>query len=132
VRAREGSIFSRTARALTGAPLSLELPARVSYSRPAVARLVGSVARRVDRRARNVTVSRAGDRLKRVRARQGAKVRTTVLRRRVAGALAHPARTQVVSVPWARVRPKVTTSDLAVQYPNYIGQAPKLRPRRGA
>lgn len=47
-------------------------------------------------------------------------MRTTVLRGRVAGALAHPARTQVVSVPWARVRPKVTTSDLAVQYPNYI------------
>lgn len=119
-RSRSGSIFTRTGRAVTGRPLALDLPARVTYSRRAVARLVRRVERDVDRPARDATVSPSGSRLKRVGAHTGATVRGAVLRRRVAAALGHVARTRTVSVPWVPVPPKVRESELVAHYPSYI------------
>lgn len=119
-RSRSGSILTRTERAISGRPLQLEVPVRVTYSRQAVARLVRQVKRDVDRPARDANVTPSGDRLVRVAAHKGAKVRGPVLHRRVADALSHPARRQPVSVPWTVVRPKVETRDLVAKYRNYI------------
>ena len=71
-RSRDGSIFTRVSRALTGGSVDADIQPQVTYSRAAVARLVGRVKRTVDRPARDASVSYTAAGLGTVPAQNGA------------------------------------------------------------
>ena len=120
-RSREGVFVGRALRDLAGAEVEArDIPARVSYSRAAVAALVRRVKRKLDRPARDARVDPSPGGLRKVRPRAGRAVRAGVLRRKVVHALLHRASLRVVTPSFAVTRPRVTTGQLAARHPWYI------------
>jgi lipoprotein-anchoring transpeptidase ErfK/SrfK len=118
---REGSIFTRTFRELFGGSLHRNVPLPVQYSHRAVRELTARVRAAVERPAQDATVQPTASGLDTVPAQDGLTVRSQQLGGRIEYALAGVAgRARDVAVPVQRVRPKVTTSQLASQYPAYI------------
>ena len=115
---RDGNIVSRVARDLTGGEEDAQVPARVSYSRRAVARLVARVKRTLDRPAQDARVDFPS--LNQVKEQDGRTVRAGSLRRRVEQALTVPDVARTVRVPVRVTKPKVTRAQLADKYPTLI------------
>jgi lipoprotein-anchoring transpeptidase ErfK/SrfK len=112
---RDGSIFSRVARDITGGEEDAQVSARVNYSTDAVEQLVGRVAKTLDRPARDAEVDFPS--LEKVKEQNGRRVRKAVLQQRVAQALTVPGVARRVKAPVRILKPKVTQDQLADQYP---------------
>ena len=117
-RSREGSIFSRVARDLTGGQESVQVPARVTYSPRAVRKLVRRVSRVVSRPARDAELNFPS--LDKVKERTGIKVERAELGQRIEQALSVPGVDRVVQAPTSVIQPKVTRADLAAKYPTLL------------
>ncbi len=114
-KSRDGSLFTRVARDLTGGDVDAHVPARVTYDEQAIEALVQRVRRSVNRNARDAEVDFPS--LEKVKERNGVAVRVHVLRRRLAQALTVPGVARRVKAPVRVARPKVTQADLAKKYP---------------
>ena len=119
-RSREGSIFSRTYRAVRGEAIHADLPAQVHYNHGAVTRFVTGIERHVNRRPQNASVNFSGDGIGRVPGHDGVVIDSRRLRRQLAGALNASLATKLISVRERRVEPKVKLRDLAHEYPYLI------------
>jgi lipoprotein-anchoring transpeptidase ErfK/SrfK len=117
-RSRSGSIFTRVARDLTGGQEDARVPARVSYDRDAVERLITRVAKGLNRKARDADVDFPS--LEKVKERNGRALRTAALRQRLAQALTVPGVDRRVKAPVRILRPKVTQAELAEKYPTLL------------
>jgi lipoprotein-anchoring transpeptidase ErfK/SrfK len=112
---RDGSIFGRVARDLSGGEEDAQVPARVSYSASAVRDLVERVRQRLNRPARDAQVDFPS--LEKVEEQKGRSVKAAVLEQRVAQALSVPGVDRTVRAPVRILNPKVTRADLADKYP---------------
>jgi lipoprotein-anchoring transpeptidase ErfK/SrfK len=117
---REGSIFTRTWRGLTGGRVRREIPLRASYSRPLVQEFVAGLRSAIDRAPRDATVQPTSSGLSQTPSRDGLELEAGQLVGRVQRALADPNADRTVSAPVRRVGPAVTTGQLAAKYPAYI------------
>jgi lipoprotein-anchoring transpeptidase ErfK/SrfK len=117
---REGSIVTRTVRGLFGESVKRDIPLVVSYSHGAVRRLTAKVRAAVDRPPRDATVQPNASGLSAIPSQDGLTVDSASLGGRIDHALSAAAATRAVSVPVHRVRPAVTTGQLAARYPAYI------------
>jgi lipoprotein-anchoring transpeptidase ErfK/SrfK len=114
-RSRDGSIFSRVARDLTGGEERAQVPARVSYSPQAVKRLVRRVSRGVNRPARDAQLDFPS--LDKVKEQKGIEVERAELSQRIEQALSVPGVDRRVQTPVRILQPKVTRAELAAKYP---------------
>lgn len=114
---RQGGLLSRTWRELRGDHLDRDVSARVSYSRPAVKRLVARVASDVDRPAVDASLDLAGGVVDPKPSADGVQVRQKALRRAVTRTLLSTGSRHAIDVKTRVVAPKVTTSQLAAKYP---------------
>ena len=112
---RDGSIFSRVARDLTGGEEDAQVPARVNYSSGAVRDLVKRVRTKLNRPARDAEVDFPS--LEKVKEQRGRRVRAAVLEQRIAQALTVPGVERTVKAPVRILKPKVTQAQLADKYP---------------
>ena len=120
-RSRAGNVLSRTLREITGdKPEEHGLPARVSYSRRAVDRLVKRVESRLNRPAQDAEVTFTGTSVGTVDGQTGVAVKTRKLRRAIRAELVLPAADRVVEVSTKVIEPEVTRQELAAQYPYVI------------
>jgi lipoprotein-anchoring transpeptidase ErfK/SrfK len=117
-KSREGNLFSRVARDLTGGEENAQVAARVSYDERAVRRLVRRVKRRLNRPARDAEVRFPS--LEKIKEQTGLRVKTTALRQRVAQALTVPGVDREVEAAVVETQPKVTTAELADKYPAFL------------
>jgi lipoprotein-anchoring transpeptidase ErfK/SrfK len=117
---RQGSIFSRTIRSLTGGSVNSDIPLQANYSHEAVRRLSTYVSAKVDHPAVNASVEPSATGLSEVQGHDGVVVDTPLLRRRIARALTASVSAGGVRVPAHIVHPTVSTSELAARYPAYI------------
>ena len=117
---RQGSIVTRTFRSLFGGSVHREVPLAVSYSLPAVRELTAKVRAAVDRPAQDATVQPSAGGLSTTAAKAGVTVQNEQLGGRIVHALTGASVSRTVAVPTQAVRPKVTTAQLASQYPAYI------------
>jgi lipoprotein-anchoring transpeptidase ErfK/SrfK len=115
---RDGSIFTRMARDLTGGKEKQQIAAQVSYSPEAVTRYVRRVSRRLNRPARDARV--AFPSIKKVKEQTGVTVKRAELQQRVERALSVPGRGRAVQAPVRVVQPKVTQEELAKKYPSLL------------
>ena len=115
---RDGSIFTRMARDLTGGKEKKEIAAQVSYSPEAVTKYVRRVARRLNRPARDARVEFPS--IKKVKEQTGVTVKRAELQQRVERALSVPGRERAVQAPVRVVHPKVTQDELAKKYPSLL------------
>jgi lipoprotein-anchoring transpeptidase ErfK/SrfK len=114
-KSRDGSIFTRVARDLTGGEENAQVPARVTYDKQAIRDLVARVSKSLNRPARDAEVEFPS--LETVKERKGLRVRAAVLEARLAQALTVPGADRRVRAPAKVLRPKVTQAGLADKYP---------------
>jgi lipoprotein-anchoring transpeptidase ErfK/SrfK len=112
---RDGSIFSRVARDITGGEEDAQVPARVTYSSSAVRDLVKRVREKLNRPARDAEVDFPS--LEKVKEQKGRRVRAAALEQRIAQALTVPGVERTVRAPVRILKPKVTQANLADRYP---------------
>jgi lipoprotein-anchoring transpeptidase ErfK/SrfK len=112
---RDGNVLTRVYRDLSGGEEQVRVPAKVTYSRRAVAGLIARVKKGVDRPARDARVDFPS--LAQVEEKSGVAVKTRLLRRRVERALSDPDRRRLVRAPTKVLKPKVTRAQLAAKYP---------------
>jgi lipoprotein-anchoring transpeptidase ErfK/SrfK len=112
---RDGSIFSRVARDLTGGEEDAQVPPRVTYSTSAVRDLVKRVRSKLNRPARDAEVDFPS--LEKVKEQTGRRVKGAVLEQRIAQALTVPGVERTVRAPVRILKPKVTQEQLADEYP---------------
>jgi lipoprotein-anchoring transpeptidase ErfK/SrfK len=114
-KSRDGTIFTRVARDLSGGEENAQVPARVSYDEQAVAGLVKRVEKGLNRPARDAEVEFPS--LERIPAKRGLKVRAARLEQRLAQALTVPGADRRFRAPARILRPKVTQAELEGKYP---------------
>src|SRR5215210_1269857 len=112
---RDGSIFTRVARDLTGGEEDAQVPPRVTYSSSAVRDLVKRVRGKLNRPARDAAVNFPS--LEKVKEQKGRRVKAAALEQRIAQALTVPGVKRRVTAPVRIIKPKVTQAELAGKYP---------------
>ncbi len=117
---RQGSIFTRTLRSLTGGSVDRDVPLVVSYSHAAVRKLTAQIRAAVNRAPRDATVTPGAGGLERVPSVVGLTVENDKLGARIDRALSATGGARSISVPARPVQPTVTTAQLAEKYPAYI------------
>ena len=115
-RSRRGSIFSRVARGLTGGHVYATLPAQIDYDRDAVTRLVQRVKRAVDRTPVEADVNFSGSGVTIRPGRKGRAIDQPGLQRDIEARILKPG-PGAITAGVRKVRPTVTTGDLAKKYP---------------
>lgn len=117
---RQGSIFTRTVRGLTGGSVHREIPLVVGYSHGAIHKLTAQVRATVNRAPVDATVTPGAGGLEQVPSKVGLTVENRKLDARIGHALTATGAARSISVPARTVRPAVTTAQLAEKYPAYI------------
>lgn len=117
---REGSIVTRTFRGLFGGSVHRNVPLVVDYSHEAVTALTAKVRAAVNRAPQNASVQPTAGGLETVAAKPGLTVENELLGGRIVHALTGHSASHTVIVPTKALAPKVTTAQLASQYPAYI------------
>jgi lipoprotein-anchoring transpeptidase ErfK/SrfK len=117
-QSRDGTIVSRVARDITGGSENIQVPARVSYSRAAVAGFVERVKKSLDRPAQDARLNFPS--LAKVKERNGIAVDQAGLQQRVEEAIALPGASRTVTPPMRITRPKITRDQLTQKYPTLI------------
>ena len=119
-RSREGSILQRTRRALADEPVPGDVAPRITYSTRAVGRLVRRVQVAVQRPARDADVSFSRAAVTPRPSQDGRRLRSAELRRAVERRLVALQGSRRLRARTERVRPAVTTEQLAERYPAIV------------
>ncbi len=119
-RSRDGWIFGRVFRSLTGGRVNARIEPSVSYSRSAVQRLVRTAARVVDHPARSARISYSGASIGLVHETRGLEVRTGALSADLRRALSDPTASRDIAIHARATRPAVSVRQLAGRYPTII------------
>lgn len=119
-RSREGTIFARVGRGVTGGEVEAHVRAEVVFDRRAVDRFVDTVVRRLDRAPRDATISFSGSSLGEVDGQVGVSVDPRRLRRAVTRELRTVSGARTIEVQAKTVRPAVSPAQLAKKYPTVI------------
>jgi lipoprotein-anchoring transpeptidase ErfK/SrfK len=117
---REGSIVTRTWRSIFGGSVDRDIPLVASYSHHSIRALTAKIRASVNRPPRDATVQPDSSGLRAVPGQNGRTVENDKLGGRVEAALLAPMGSRSLAVPMKVVKPKVTTAQLAAQYPAYI------------
>jgi lipoprotein-anchoring transpeptidase ErfK/SrfK len=117
---REGGLPGRLVRYVTGGGVDQQLSAEVAYSRPTINRFVREVASEVDREAQNADVEPSGSSLEVAPAKYGRKLRDNLLTRQLNAAVLNAAADHAIAARTHPVKPEVTASEVATEYPSYL------------
>jgi lipoprotein-anchoring transpeptidase ErfK/SrfK len=112
-RSREGDIFSRTVRNLTGKSLDADLQPTVRYEDRAVVRMLDKIRKAIDRDPVDATAKLDASGVHTTDSRTGLAVRASTLHRRIRRAIVSTTAERTFVARTRKLRPKVTTKDLA-------------------
>jgi len=114
---REGGIFARTWRGITGAERNITIKPKIEYSSAAVNGLVRRVQRALNRPAVDAKVEFAPQNVSIRSSRTGRRVNAKRLRANVQAELVSAIGERTVEVPVKTIKPKITSDKLADRYP---------------
>jgi lipoprotein-anchoring transpeptidase ErfK/SrfK len=117
---REGNMFSRTVRNLTGKSLNAEMQPTVRYSDKAIVRMLDKIRGALDRKPVDATVDIDAAGIHQHPSRTGLAVRASTLHRRIRRALLSTTADRTFVAHTRRLHPKVSTNDLAERYSTVI------------
>jgi lipoprotein-anchoring transpeptidase ErfK/SrfK len=116
---REGGLLSRTWRSLTGGEVHAAIQPQIDYDRDAVDHFVSHIEDNVDQDPVDASVHPSGGVLQPVASQPGISIDDGALRAEVETALKDPAN-RSVKPDVEKVKPDVTTSEVADKYPTYL------------
>lgn len=117
---RNGGLPGRLVRYVSGGNVDERVPADVTYSQQAVNRFVRKVAAAVDREPQDATVDPTGDSLEVAPAENGRKLRDNRLTEEINRAVLNADADHAITAEAHSVKPSVTGSEVASQYPSYL------------
>ena len=117
---RKGSVVTRALRSITGGSVHAAIPVKVSYSQPAVQRFAAKVKRKIDQQPRDANIGASGGQIIKVDSRDGRTVDAEALQREIGTEFTQATADHRVKAPVQSVKAKVTTAELAKQYPRVI------------
>jgi lipoprotein-anchoring transpeptidase ErfK/SrfK len=117
---REGTIFSRTFRGLTGGEVDEDVTVEVTYDQERIDKRIAQIGRKLDQPAvdADVDISVAG--VETVEEQEGLRVSEGWLDRAVSRKLTSPVAKRHMRIRAKPVEPEVTTKELAAEYPSII------------
>jgi lipoprotein-anchoring transpeptidase ErfK/SrfK len=116
---RSGGFPTRVWRYTTGGEVDREIAPHITYSAQAVDDFVNTVAQEVNQPAQDASISPTPTSLNPVPGHDGVQVLTDKLRTALAGAIESP-RDRTIQAPVQKIKPDVTTDQLAQKYPVYL------------
>jgi lipoprotein-anchoring transpeptidase ErfK/SrfK len=116
----KGFIVSRAARELTGGSVHANVPVNVSYSKGAVSGFVARVEHQVDKAPQSASLDFSNGTLSKAQSHYGRHLDTQSLTLQIDNKLAQPSAAREIAAPVDKTKPKVTTAQLARQYPRVI------------
>ena len=116
----QGNLFTRTWREVRGTRLNTKVDAKISWDRAAVRHVVQRVQDKLTVEPRDASVDLEHGSVDPVTSRDGRAVRAGQLRRDIKAALLDMGDTRIARVRTRVVEPKVTTEELAKEYPAII------------
>jgi lipoprotein-anchoring transpeptidase ErfK/SrfK len=116
-RSREGNLLERAWRGIRGEPVGAELELDISYSKPAINRLVERVGEAVDEPAVDASVDLESGDLTPQESEDGRRLLAKQLKRQVRQRLLDIGGEKTVRARTEVVKPEVTTDELAEKYP---------------
>jgi lipoprotein-anchoring transpeptidase ErfK/SrfK len=116
---RSGGFPTRVWRYTTGGEVDREIAPHITYSAKAVDDFVNTVANEVNQPAQDATISPTPTSLNPVPGHDGVQVLTEKLRTELRGAIESP-RDRTIQAPVQKLKPSVTTDQLAQKYPVYL------------
>lgn len=119
VASQEGGLPSRLWRGLSGGEVDAAIKPELAYDKGEVNHFIAHIAKNVGRDPVDASVSPEGGKLVPVASKPGMKVNESRLRKDVDAALLDPA-TKKLKAEVVKVKPDVTTKQVAAQYPTYI------------
>jgi hypothetical protein len=115
-RSRQGDIFSRTVRNITGKSLNADIEPTVHYSKPAVVRMLDKVRRSVDRKPVEATVKIDAGGIRQRESRTGLAVKASDLHRKIRRAIVSTTADRTFVARTRKLQPKVSTKELDERY----------------
>jgi lipoprotein-anchoring transpeptidase ErfK/SrfK len=119
-RSRSDNLFVRVYRGVTGGTINASFDPQVQFSRRAVDRFAATIARRVNRPARDASISYSASSIETVSGQTGIAAQSPELSARIKAALSGGEPGRRIGVPVTRTQPKVSTAQLAARYPTII------------
>jgi lipoprotein-anchoring transpeptidase ErfK/SrfK len=116
-RSREGNMLVRTWRGIRGEPVGAQLDVDITYSKAAIQRLVRRVGKAVDKPAVDATVDLENGDVTPQASKDGRRLLAQRLKREVKRRLLDVGGDKTVRADTEVVKPKVTTEELAKEYP---------------
>ena len=116
---QEGGLPGRTWRSLTGEEVDEAVQPKINYDKGEVEQFIGHIGSSLSRDPVDASVEPGVGELQPVASQAGLKVDDDALRKDVEAALDDPA-SRMIKADVEKVKPEVTTSDLAEKYPTYI------------
>ncbi|MEA2437386.1 MAG: L,D-transpeptidase ErfK/SrfK [Thermoleophilaceae bacterium] len=117
---RKGNLLTRTTREITGGSVHKTIAIQVTYSKHAVAKFAKVLRHKIDTPAKDATIGFSGGGISKVDSQTGLKLDVAALRRHVAQELVQATADHKLRAPVAKVKPKVTTAELAQKYPTVL------------
>jgi lipoprotein-anchoring transpeptidase ErfK/SrfK len=117
VRSEKGNAIQHAWRQVTGGTVDATIPAEVTYSRLAVNRFVDKIAQETLVEPRDASLTFTNTALTGSQSREGVELNADKLKRRIKRAIATQGATRSFTPSTSTVKPKVSTTDLAEQYP---------------
>ena len=119
-KSRDGSLPTRLVREVTGGTVDAAVPVKVTYSQRAVNQFVRDVAGKVNVEPVDATVSGGADGLSVVKGQDGHKLRDNLLTTQLTSLLDKGEGARTIAVKTTVTKPKVTTKQVASEYPSYL------------
>jgi lipoprotein-anchoring transpeptidase ErfK/SrfK len=117
---QSGGVPGRFIREVTGGNVDKTVQPQVSYSKPAVRNFVSYVGKKVDRDPQDASISATGDSLNVVPAANGRALKEAKLTQSLSKSIESGGRNKEVKAHIVVAKPKVTTKNVASQYPVYL------------
>src|SRR5215212_5678529 len=117
---REGNLLQRSWRDLTGGKVEKSVDLKLSYNDRAVRSLVRHIARRINRPAKDASISPSSSGLQTVGSKEGIALQGNDLRDRIRHSLETVGAPRRIVAHTRIVQPEVTSDNLAGKYPWYV------------
>jgi lipoprotein-anchoring transpeptidase ErfK/SrfK len=119
-RSREGNMFTRAWRNARGESINAQLAADVTYSQPAIRKLVKRVQRKLNKPAKDAALDLSTGEVAPTHSQTGVRVKFNTLAKDLEKTLLARQTTKTVKVHTKTVDPTVTDGDLAKKYPSIV------------
>src|SRR5215211_7462446 len=119
-RSREGNIFARTVRNLTGKSLNADLEPTVTYSDRAVVRMLDKIRKAIDRKPIDATGELKASGITTTESRIGLAVRATRLHRNIRKAIVSTTADRTFIARTRKLQPKTTTREIKQRFDTAI------------